>query len=122
MARIAADNALRSSGGGERQVLVVFGVTSFRYGLGRLNSFRRKDHCVEDQLAAFDRNEPVEFWPEQNLPIFVLHRAQHHARTSAHSGTLSAVSTAEIKAEASKTTITRAARSAKLPIRHRQLM
>lgn len=53
MTRIAADDDV-SPASGEFQVFVILRILAFENGLCRLNPFGRDNHCVQNELTAFD--------------------------------------------------------------------
>ncbi|MDA8051577.1 MAG: hypothetical protein M0002_16525 [Rhodospirillales bacterium] len=66
MAHVAADNDICAACGGQRQVLVVFGVPALLHGLGRFDPFGREHDDIEDSPATLEGDEGIELRAEDD--------------------------------------------------------
>ncbi len=74
MTGVAAHDDIRSTGRGQRQVLVVLWIAAFPHGFSGLDPLSRNDDNVENPLAPLDGDEAVELRAEDHLTVLVLDR------------------------------------------------
>lgn len=72
MAHVAAHDDIRSTGSSQRQILIILRIATLPDSFSWLDPLRSDDHNVNDTLAAFDADEAIKFWAEDDLAIFVL--------------------------------------------------
>ena len=74
MAQVAAYDDICSTGGRQRQILVVLAITAFLNLLGRFDPVCGNHHKIKDTLAAFGGDKAIKLGAEDNIAIFVLDR------------------------------------------------
>ena len=91
--RIAADDDFAASSKRERQIFVILWVAAFADAVARLDPFGGEDHNVENAPTTLDRDEPIEFWTEDDLSILILDllRQDEAVRISDRAGALAPV-------------------------------